>query len=69
MILIMTMTSSAGDPPFFTTTRYIIRFKNFLCNKYMLYTSLVTIAYSDWWQQPPSTAKAVMTQNKQLWST
>jgi len=68
MILIMMITLSAGCPPFFTTTQYIIRFKNFLCNKYMLYASLVTTAYREWWQQLPSTATAVMTLNKQMWS-
>lgn len=69
MILIMMMTSSAGAPDFFTTTQFIIRFKKSLCNKYMLYASLVTTAYTEWWQQPQSTATAVMTMNKQLWST
>jgi len=69
MIFIMMLTSSAGGPPFFTTTQYIIRFKNFLCNKYMSYASLVTIAYRQWWQHTPSTATAVMTLTKQLWST
>ena len=62
MILIMI-------PIFFTTTQFIKRFNNSLCNKYMLHASLVTTAYSEWKQQPTSTLTTVRTLIKQLWST